>query len=804
MEILLQDLRYTLRILLKNPGFAAIAVFTLGLGIGANTAIFSVTNALFLRPLSVRNPEMMVRVYAQEPESEVQVVSYLNYTRMRDHSRIFAGLAAHQATPISFSTGANSDTINAEVVSGNYFQVFQMSPIQGRLITPEDDQEEGAHPVAVISHRLWNKYFQSSNDTVGRKIYLNSKVFEIIGIAPESFRGSYLTTDSDLWAPIAMHEVLRPRGVPLNNVGWGWLSLTGRMKKGTTLGVAGAELDQIASQLRKEFPGPNDGLQLRIASASSLPEELNHQLSKALRFLSVVTALVLLVVCANVAGALLPRILSRRREIAIRNSLGASRSRLMRQWFTECFVLCLLGGSTGMIVALWSKEGLKLILPPEWQTFIPIISIDAKVMGFALFATLLSTVLCGFAPILYLRKTEIQSGLKGETGGVPRYRLFGTFVCAQTGISLILLIVAALLLRSLNGSESFKLGFNEKNLLLASVDTRRHGYTDDRGRQFFQDLAERLKRIPMIQSVSYATVTPLDNGNESQGYRIPGHPKVISIDNNSVGPDYFRTLGIPLIGGRAFTDQDIRSNSNPVAIVNETMAKKFWPSENAIGKKFHLDEGSDLEIVGVVKDIQYYSVGEKPRPYVYICPNSVYVGQMTLQIRTTNKPEDLIPTLLKEIKSLDPNIAPFQVQSFTSLRKVQIFPIRALAIISTLIGFVALVLTALGIYGVVAYSVAQRTKEIGVRMALGSPVKRVLWMILSQGMKFVLLGAAMGILIALLTTRFLSTILFQISPNDFLSFAVMSGSLIITGLIAAFIPALRTLKIDPNITLRYE
>ena len=360
------------------------------------------------------------------------------------------------------------------------------------------------------------------------------------------------------------------------------------------------------------------------------------------------------------------------------------------------------------------------------------------------------------------------------------------------------------MLRSLTGSESFKLGFDEKNLLLASIDTRRHGFEDDRGRQFFQDLSDRLKRIPMIQSVSYATVTPLDNASESQGYRIPGHPKAISIDNNSVGPGYFRTLGISLIKGRDFTDQDVRNNSIPVAIVNETMAKKFWPSENATGKRLQLEGGNDLEIVGVVKDIQYYSVGEKPRPYVYICPNSVFVGQMTLQIRTKGKPEDFIPTLLKEIAAVDRSVAPFQVMSFSSLRKIQLFPIRALAIISALVGFIALVLTAVGIYGVVAYSVAQRTKEIGVRMALGSPVKRVLWLILSQGMSFVLLGAAIGIFIALLTTRFLSAILFQISPNDFLSFTIMSGSLILTGLIAAFIPALRTLKIDPNITLRYE
>jgi predicted permease len=360
------------------------------------------------------------------------------------------------------------------------------------------------------------------------------------------------------------------------------------------------------------------------------------------------------------------------------------------------------------------------------------------------------------------------------------------------------------LLRSLIGSESFKLGFDEKNLLLASIDSRRHGYEDDQGRQFFQDLTERLKRIPMIRSVSYAIVTPLDNSAESQGYKIPGQSNIISIDNNSVGPDYFRTLGIPLVNGRAFTEQDIHNNSLPVAIVNETMAKKFWPLESAIGKKLHLEGGSDLEIVGIVRDIQYYSVGEKPRPYVYVCPNSVYVGEMTLQIRTTGNSEDFIPTLLKEIAAVDPKIAPFQMMSFTSLRRLQIFPIRALAVISALIGLVALVLTALGIYGIVSYSVAQRTKEIGVRMALGSPRKRVLWMILSQGMSFVLLGAAIGVLIAILTTRFLSGILFQISPNDFLSFTFMSASLVFTGLIAAIVPLLRILKIDPNMTLRYE
>jgi len=447
---------------------------------------------------------------------------------------------------------------------------------------------------------------------------------------------------------------------------------------------------------------------------------------------------------------------------------------------------------------------LKLLLPPDWQVFVPAISIDTRVLAFTLIITFLTGIFCGIAPLLHLRKEEIFSGLKGETGGVPRYRLFGLFVSAQTCISLMLLIVAALLLRSLASSTAFELGFSEKNLLLASFETRRHGYADDRGREFIQQLTERLKRFPMVQAVSYAMVTPLDNGSESQGYQIQGQPETIAIDNNSVGPDYFHTLGIPLISGRDFAVEDIHDQSLPVAIVNTTMARKFWPLQNPIGKKLRLEGGPELEIIGVAKDIQYYSVGEKPLPYIYVTPNSVYTGQLTLQIRTNGRPEDFVGTLLNEIKAMDPNVAPFQVMSFLSLRRLQLFPIQALTMISTLIGFVGLVLTSLGIYGVVAYTVAQRTKEIGLRMALGSSRKNILWIILSQGMRFVAAGAVIGILASISAARFLASILFQISPTDFVSYLLTVTLLLLTALIAASIPTHRAMKIDPTIALRYE
>jgi predicted permease len=403
----------------------------------------------------------------------------------------------------------------------------------------------------------------------------------------------------------------------------------------------------------------------------------------------------------------------------------------------------------------------------------------------------------------------MNTALKGETGGVPRYRLFGMFVASQTSISLVLLIVAALLLRSLFTSSTFDIGFDSKNILVATVDTQRHSFTDQQGREFFAQLTERVKALPMVRSVTYATVTPLGSGRESQGFEIPGQQNTtgkttFSIDTNSVGPDYFHTMAIPLLKGRDFTKQEIEGKAPPAVIINETMAKQFWANQNPVGKKIRLPEGPNLEIVGVAKNIQYYSIGEEPQPYIYTTPAVIFIGQMTMHIRTAGDPDNLAQTIVREISAVDRNVAPYDVLSFSTLRRLQLFPLRALATIASFLGILALILTAIGIYGVLSYAVTQRTKEIGVRMALGASHNAILQLILRQGMTFVFIGAAAGLLGALFATQFLSSVLFQVSPTDLTSFLTVTALVAIISIVASVIPARRAMKIEPTITLRYE
>ena len=803
MEIFLQDLRYSFRILRKNLTFTAIAIVTLALGIGVNTAIFTVTNGLFLRNLPVENPQQLVRIDPYTNEGSDKVVSYPAYIELSRRSR-YLELAAHQSSSISFSTGRGSTNVQGELVSGNYFDTYGIHAPLGRTLSLEDDRK--ANPVAVISHRLWNEALQKDPGVIGRNIYLNGNPFTIVGVLAATFRGSYLTSNSDVWTCISMHEQVRPRGVPLQTWGWGWLHLTARINGNSTMEQAQSEITNIALQLQKEFPRTNQGVNFRIVRATALPESLHKSMVQAMGFLTIVAVLVLLVVCANVAGAILPRVVARSKETAIRKSLGATQTRLARQWFTESVTLSLPGGLAGVILAIWFKEVLTILLPPEWQILVPALSLDIRVLGFAFGISLLTGILCGTTPVLQLRKTELQTTLKGNGGKIRKSRLFGFFVSAQTAICVVLLIIASLLLKSALTSTRFDLGFNTTNLLLATIDTQRHGYSNTEGVRLFESVSERLRLNPLVKSASYATVTPLDNGRESQGYEIETiqGKKTISIATNSVGARYFETMGIPFVSGRDFTESDVRGVAPAAAIVNETLARQFWQRTDVTGKRVRLQDGPELEIIGVVKDIQYYAVGEERQPYIYTTPNVLYPGFMTMQIRTSADPATLSKTILAEIAAVDPKVAPYDVLSFSKLRSVQLFPLRSLATISTVIGVLALILTSLGVYGVLAYSVTQRTKEIGLRMALGATRGSIIQLVLRQGFTFVLIGTSAGLLMALSVTRFLSSILFHTSPTDGVSFVAVTTVLFVVTVIAALVPSRRAMDIEPTIALRYE
>ncbi|HEX5736609.1 MAG TPA: ABC transporter permease [Blastocatellia bacterium] len=815
MESLLQDLRYGVRMLLKKPGFTVVAVLTLALGIGANTAIFSFMNSLFLRPLPFAEPDQLVRLYGEDSEGRrFDVFSYANYVDIRDRSQSFAGLAAHDYVSVNLSTGAGAESVQGEIVTGNYFSMLGANAMAGRTLLDEDDSAPGAHPVVVISHRLWQRRFGASPNAVGAKIYLNGHPFTIVGVMPEEFRGAYQAIVADFWAPMMMHEQVRPRGTPITQRSWGWLNGTGRLKPNVTREQAQAEIAQIAGQLEQEYPQVNKGMRFELLQASALPEQFGESVSGLLGFFMGVVLLVLLVACANIASLLLSRVMARRPELAIRQSLGATRGRLMQQWLTESLLLAVLGGAAGLLVAIWMSEGLMSLVPPDFEEFSPALSLDVRVLGFTFLVSLLTGVGCGLLPALRASKTDVISALKEgsatASGSVLGSRLQQVFVVAQMAVCSVLLIVAGLLLRSLQESASFNPGFNSDNMLLATVDLSRNGYSEAQGRNFYRQLTERLRSLPGASEATFAIVVPLGTSKESRGYIIPGHVPApgrtyFSIHSNVVGPEYFTTMGIPLLSGREFDARDAEAGARPVVIINETMAKRFWPDQDPVGRSVQMKkDGPAIEIIGVARDIKYYSLGEEPLPYVYGSFAQFYSPSVTLQVRTAGDPKSLMRALQKEVEGLDPNVAIRGLTTLADLRQVPLFPSRAMAMVSSLFGLLAVGLTALGLYGILSYSVSQRKREVGIRMALGAQAADIFKLIIRQGLTITLIGIGIGLIGSLALTRFLSSLLFGISPTDPLTFAVIAVSLLGVALVACFVPARRATKVDPMIALRHE
>ncbi|MCI0486761.1 MAG: FtsX-like permease family protein, partial [Blastocatellia bacterium] len=473
--------------------------------------------------------------------------------------------------------------------------------------------------------------------------------------------------------------------------------------------------------------------------------------------------------------------------------------------------ISLLGGAAGLLVAVWVKDGLMALAPPDWTNFAPDPRLDARVLAFAFALAILTGAAFGLVPALRASGTDVGAALKeeGAIGSSHRSRFFSLFVIAQVSVSLVLLVVAGLLLRSLGESEAFNPGFDSDNILLATVDLDRHGYSEAQGKEFYRQLTERLRALPGVTSVTSANLVPLGGAREALGYRIAGHEPppgrtTFSIDTALVGPDYFSTMGIPILRGRGFDDRDEGSGARPVTVINETMARRFWPGEDAIGKNFQIAEGPFVEIIGIARDIKYYSLGEEPRPYVYGFADQVYFSQMTIHLRTAGSPETLARAVKREVAALDANVAVLNLITLAELRRVPLFPVRALAAISTMFGMLALVLTAVGIYGMVSYSVSRRTREIGIRQALGADRSGIFRLIVGQGLVLTLIGIAVGLVACFALTRFLSSLLFDISATDPFTFGGTALLLAGVALMACYIPARRATKIDPMTALRYE
>jgi predicted permease len=812
MKSLFQDLRYAVRLALRRPALTVVTILTLAIGVGGNAATFSVVNALLLRPLPVPEPDRLVRVFGATDERAFDVLSYPNAYDLGARATTLQSLTIHQQTFAAYGLGDATETVAVELVSGNYFQTFGIAPSLGRTITPADDPVDAGQQVAVISDAWWRTHFGASATAVGSVVHLNGAAFSVIGVAPADFRGSYDALGTDLWVPLMTHAVVRPRNNPITNRGWGWLNATARLRRGATVPQAHAELNTIAAALGKEHARSSDGLAANVVSAQPLPESMTPTLRRVLLFALLVAGLALAAACANIANAQLATVIARQREIAVRFAMGATRGRVLRQWLTESVLLASAATGAGLLIALWARDGLMLLSPPqpELQNLGPDLSVDWRVLGFAAAIAGATTILFGGLPGLRAARVDVSTPLKEEgntaTGSRRRSYAQGALVVTQVAVSLTLLVAAGLLVRSLQAASSFDVGFNTQNLLIAQADTSGLAYTDARTRAFYRETSERLRALPGVTAVTFANVVPLSDSRETRGVIIDGHSgrggsPFISTDTNIVATNYFEVMGIAMVAGRGFTDADGFDTAAPVAVVNETMARRYWPN-GAVGRQFRLGRTTPpLEVVGVVRDITYANPGEAPRPYFYMAFGPATGAGLTFHLRTRSVDHTLAQTVRRELRASDSRIRVPFAMSFEEARQMPLYPSRTLAAISSTFGIMALLLTVIGLYSVVTYGVSQRTREFAVRMALGARPADIMRGVVRQGM----LMTAAGIVIGAGTAMALATLLrgFLVGVSVFDPLTIGGWCMFLAGLalVASYLPARRATKIDPAAAL---
>ena len=811
METLLQDLRYALRGLRRRPSFAAVVVLSLALGIGANTTIFSLLNALLLRPLSVEQPEQLAELYTiGSPANQYLSVSYPDYTYYRDNNTVFSGLAAHGLAQLSLSSDNQNEIIWGEIVSGNYFSVLGVKAFAGRTFSPEEDQ--AANALAVVSHGLWTRRFGSASDVIGKTITLNGHGFTVVGIAPKEFKGTIVGLSPDIWVPLTMQAQAKPGLDLLNKRDARALFVIGRLKPGVQLKQAESSMKVLAAQLEQSYQETNKGIGIVLLPANSLPPQFRTAVAGIMLFLLTVATLVLLVACANVANLLLARAVGRRKEIAVRLAIGAVRGRLIRQLLTESILLSLLGGMVGLLIAFVATRLILAFKPPLPVQIALDLSLDVRVLVFTLLMSILTGVVFGLAPALQASRPNLVPALKDEsTGrGHKKSRLLNALVTTQVALSFVLLIGAGLLIRNLQYAQTSDPGFDVKNTFAVTIDLHIQGYSETQGRSFYGRLVDGAEALPGVESATLTSQIPLGlEFREAdvliEGYQPPVDKEKLEIAFNVVGARYFQTLGIPLLEGRDFGKQDV-VGAVPVAIINQTMANRFWPAADPSAMRFSMkgSAGPYLQVVGVVKDSKYRTVGESPRLFIYLPSNQLYEGYMTLLARTTGDPRGALSAARAQVRSMDANLPLVEAKTLTEHVAGSLLPQRIGATLLGIFGLLGLTLAAGGIYGTVAYSVAQRSREIGIRVALGAQRRHVFTLIVSQALKLTLFGVGIGLVAAFALSRVMSNLLYGVTATDPITFVSVSLLLIGVALAASSVPALKAARIDPLVALRSE
>ena len=817
MQTLWQNLRYGLRLLFKHPGFTLIAVISLALGVGANTAIFSVVNAALLRPLPVEEPEELVGLYRKIPQDpNYNRFSYPNYVDVRDRNQAFESLAAYYFTPFNLGGAGQTERVNGKVVSGNYFSTLGVKMNQGRAFLPEEDRTPNANPVAVIGHGLWQRRFGGDPALVGKTITLNGHGFTVVGVAPPQFQGAELGMAPDVLVPMMMQSRAMPGRNWLDGRDIGWLRVVGRLKPGVSAEQAQTEMIALGNQMRSEHPQINETFGIAVIQDFGIHPQFRDMARNFLLILMAVVALVMLIACANVASLLLSRAADRRQEIGVRLALGAGRSRLIGQLLTESLLLAVMGGAAGLMIAPWLIDGLSVVVmqanplpsPVEFQ-------LDRRVLAFTGVMSVLTGVIFGLAPAISAARLDLIKIIKGDTAGrvYGRTRLRSIFVGAQVALSLALLVAAGLFIRSLQSAQRIDAGFETERQLLLTFDLGLQGYDRERGRAFQQQLEQRVAGLPGVQLVTFAGVTPLGLGSDQDtgividGYTPPSGLQDVVINYNVVGANYFQTMGIPLVQGRDFGTQD-HEKAPPVAIVNETAARRFWPNQPAVGKRLRYgSSGPEVEVIAIARDSKYITLGEKPTPYLYAPMSQNYLSSATLQARASgdaSQLSQLVGAVQREVQALDKDLPVFGVKTMSQHLQGALMAPRLAAALLGVFGAAAMLLAAVGIYGVVSYAVAGRTREFGLRMALGARPRNVVWLVLRKGMAPVWIGMLIGLGASLAATRLLESYLYGVSASDPMTFVAAAILLGVVALLASCIPARRATKVDPMIALRYE
>jgi predicted permease len=804
--------------LVKSPVFTITIALTLGLGIGANAAVFSIVNALLLRPLPVADPfNLYILSVAHPGNDQPHPVSYADFVDYRDRSDVFSDLAAYELNFAGLSTDNRADRLAVAYVTGNFFSLLGVGAAPGRPVLPSEGATFGADPVIVLGRAYWKRRFNGDPSVVGRRVLVNGRPFVVAGVVPEGFHGVYALVEFDAYMPLGMMFPATAYKDLIEKRDNHDLHAIGRLKPGLTRAEAQARLDVLARQLEQQHPATNKAVRVVLTPerlARPEPNAANTNPFIAGVFLFLVT-LVLLVACVNVINLLMVRATVRQRELAVRAALGAARGRLVRQMLTEGLLLATVGAVAGGILARWLSVLLAHIRIPA---DIPIrfeFGFDWRVFGYIAGIALATGIVVGLVPALRASRTDLndvlREGGRSMAEGTGRHRLRSALVVSQVAVSLVLLIAAGLFVRSVQRAQSVDLGFDPRQVLNLSMDVSQLGLDEARGRAFYREVESRVRALPGIESVSWAYSVPFGYYNsteyvEAEDHPLPTDQRKPSAPYNLVGPEYFRTLKIPLARGRDFTAQD-DERARRVAIVNEFMARMLWPGEDPIGKRFRAaNDGAWREVVGVTRTGKYRFIFEDPGPYYYEPIAQRYEPLRVLQIRTSGDPEAMAPSVEKEVRALNPDLPVYDVRSLehTLDGPNGFFLLRMGALFGGTLGLLGLLLALVGIYGVVSYTAAQRTQEIGVRMALGAQRRDILTLVVGHGLRLIVAGLALGVLAAFALSRVLSNLLFGISATDAATFIAVPLLLGVMALVASYMPALRATRIAPAVALRNE